>query len=187
MGKVISLINTTPDGFVDAPYAVIDEEYFEFIQDLFWGIGTIAFGRTSFEQFQVTWPARLYRENANEWQMKMARSLADMPKEVYSSTLKTTTWVNSSIVQKVEKEHIESYKRKDQGGLLTFASLSLVATLAEMNLIDDFYFCVQPLLAGKGDVRLFDKLKLDKVRPLQFVKSHPLKSGVQILHYRTLS
>lgn len=52
MGKVISLINTSPDGFVDAQYAIIDAEYFEFIHGLLSATKTVAFGRTSFELFQ---------------------------------------------------------------------------------------------------------------------------------------
>ncbi len=34
MGKVMSLINTTPDGFVDGKYAIIDAEFYEFMMAL---------------------------------------------------------------------------------------------------------------------------------------------------------
>jgi dihydrofolate reductase len=184
MGKVMSLINSTPDGFVDAGYGTIDSEYFEFIHGLLSATRTVVFGRNSFEMFQNIWPARLEKENVTEWQMKMARALNDIPKTVYSSTLKTTTWNNSTIVQKIDAEHINSYKQDGKGGLLTFASLNLVAALTEMNLIDDYYFCIQPLIAGKGGVRLFDKVNLDTPRPLKYVDSTQLKSGVHIVHYQ---
>ena len=184
MGKVMSLINTTPDGFVDARYGTIDAEYFEFIHGLLSDTKTVVFGRNSFEQFQNTWPPRLEKETTTEWQMKMARALNDIPKTVYSSTLKTTTWNNSTIVRKINAEHINSYKQEGKGGLLTFASLNLIAALTEMKLIDDYYFCIQPLIAGNGGVRLFDKVKLDTPRPLKYVDSKLLKSGVHIIHYQ---
>ena len=186
MGRVISLINTTADGFADAQYAIADAEFFEFTHVLLSDTRTVAFGRNSFELFQGIWPSRLKKENATEWQVKMARALTDIPKAVYSSTLKTTTWSNSTIVQKIDIENINSYKQAGKKGLLTLGSLSLVATLTEMNLIDDYYFCIQPLIAGKGSVRLFDKMNPDTVHPLKYVDSKQLKSGVHIIHYQSV-
>ena len=187
MWKVMSLINTTPDGFVDARYVTPDIEFFEFTHGLLADTRTVAFGRNTFEQFQNIWPSRLEKENATEWQMKMARALTNIPKVVYSSTLKTTTWNNSTIVQKMDAEHIKSYKQEGKGGLLTLGSPSLVAALTGMKLIDDYYFCIEPLIAGKDDVRLFDKMKLDTSRTLKYVDSTQLKSGVHIIHYQRVN
>jgi len=187
MGKVMSLINTTPDGFADSKHVVIDAEFYEFTHGLLANTGTIAFGRNTFELFQDRWMAILEDENMQEWQVKMARVLNDKHKAVYSSTLKTTKWNNSTIEQKVDVEQINAYKQEGKGGLLTFGSLDLVAALTGMNLIDDYYFCIQPLIAGNGDVRLFDKVKLETSRPLKYVDSTPLQSGVQIIHYQRVN
>ena len=187
MGKVMSLINATPDGFLDGKYVVIDAEFYEFTHGLLSDTRTVAFGRNTFEQFQDRWPPILENENAPEWSVRMAKVLNDKHKAVYSSTLKTTTWNNSTIVQKVDAGHIDSYKQEDKGGLLTLGSLDLVAALTEMNLIDDYYFCIQPLIAGKGDVRLFDKVNLDTVHQLKYMDSTQLNSGVHIIHYRSVN
>jgi dihydrofolate reductase len=187
MGKVMSLINATLDGFLDGKYAIIDAEFYEFTHGLLSDTRTVAFGRNTFELFQNRWPPILENENAPEWSVKMARVLNDKHKAVYSSTLKTTVWNNSAIVQKVDTGDIASYKQEGKGGLLTLGSLNLVAALTEMNLIDDYYFCIQPLIAGKGDVRLFDKVNLDMVRQLKYVKSIQLNSGVHIIHYQSLN
>ncbi|HTF19009.1 MAG TPA: dihydrofolate reductase family protein [Chryseolinea sp.] len=186
MGKVISLINTTPDGFADAGYGIIDEEYFEFIHRILSDTGTIAFGRNSFELFQSIWPSRL-ENGLTDWHKKMARALADMPKTVYSTTLQTTTWTNSTIARKIDPDLIDSCRNADTLGFLTLASLNLVANLTALNLIDEFYFCIQPLIAGKGDVRLFDNVKLEKTRALRYVDSKSLKSGVHIVHYERVN
>jgi dihydrofolate reductase len=181
----MSLINTTPDGFADSQYVIVDAEYYDFTHGLLSDTKTIAFGRKTFELFQDRWPARLENKDTPEWQATMARALNDNQKVVFSSTLKTTTWNNSTIIQKVEAHCMDVYKQEDKGGLLTIGSLALVATLVEMKLIDDFYFCIQPLIAGSGNVRLFDKIKLDTCRPLEYVDSKQLKSGVHIVHYRS--
>jgi dihydrofolate reductase len=184
MGKVMSLINATPDGFLDGKYAIIDAEFYEFTHGLLADTRTVAFGRNTFELFQNRWPPILENENAPEWSVKMARALNDKHKAVFSSTLKTTAWNNSTIVQKLDAGHIDSYKQEGNGGLLTLGSPTLVATLTKMNLIDDYYFCIQPLIAGKGDVRLFDKVNLDTIHPIKYMDSKQLKSGVHIIHYQ---
>lgn len=186
MGRVMSLINTTTDGFADGKFAIIDAEFYAFSHGLMADAETIAFGRHTFELFQGRWPAILKNEELPEWQTRMARALNDIPKAVYSSTLKTTGWNNSTIIQKVDVELINSYKAQGKGGLLTLGSLNLVGALTEMNLIDDYYFCIQPLIAGHGEVRLFDVVKLDRSRPLKYVDSLQLKSGVHIIHYQCI-
>lgn len=187
MGKVTSLINTTPDGFADAQFLIIDDEFHEFARSLMADTDTVAFGRNTFELFQNIWPPRLENDNATEGQRRLAGALTDIPKLVYSSTLEKTTWNNSSIVQKIDVEHIKSYKQEDKKGMLTVGSVSLVAALTEMNLIDDYYFCIQPLIAGRGTVRLSDKLHLDTSRALKYVDSMQLKSGVHIIHYQSIN
>ena len=114
----------------------------------------------------------------------MARALNEKHKEVYSSTLKTTIWNNSTIAQKIDPEYINSYKNQNEGGLLTLGSPTLVATLIEMKLIDDYYFFIQPLIAGNGGVRLFEKVTLKTTHQLKFVDSKTLTSGVHLIHYQ---
>jgi dihydrofolate reductase len=103
---------------------------------------------------------------------------------VYSSTLRATRWNNSTIEQQVDAGQINAYKQGDKGGLLTLGSLELVASLTAMNLIDDYYFCIHPLIAGNGGVRLFDTVKLETSALLNYVDSTTLKSGVHIIHYQ---
>jgi dihydrofolate reductase len=184
MGKVISLINTTPDGFVDSQYVNADAEFHEFVHGLLAETQTVAFGRNSFELFQQVWPAVLQKEGAPESQLRMAKALTDKPKNVYSSALTETTWKNSSIIKAIDPSQISHYKQPNEKGLLTIGSPGLVAALTELNLVDDYYFCIQPLIAGSGSVRLFDKLKLDNRRPLKLVGTQPLKTGVLIVHYQ---
>jgi dihydrofolate reductase len=183
MGKVISLINTTPDGFVDSHYVTPDAEYFEFIHELLAEIQTIAFGRITFELFQQLWPARLEQESTPHWQRKMAQTLHDMPKQVYSSALMSTTWHNSAIVKAVDMDAINRLKQPGQKGLITFGSLQLVAALTEQQLVDDYYFCIQPLMAGGGNHRLFNSIALNAPQPLQLRAARVLQSGVVIMHY----
>lgn len=184
MGKVRSLINATPDGFVDSQYVNADAEFHEFVHGLLEVTQQVAFGRNSFELFQGIWPAILEKENAAESQLRMARTLTDLPKQAYSTTLNTTSWKNTTIVRALDSDTINAFKKEGERGLLTIGSPGLVAALTRLHLIDDYYFCMQPVIAGNGNVRLFDKMRLDTLQPLQLVDSRTLKSGVVILHYQ---
>lgn len=187
MGKVISLINTTPDGFVDSHYVIADAEFHEFVHGLLASTRAVAFGRSTFEMFQQVWPPLLEKENQPESQVKMAQALHDIPKTVYSTMLKTTTWNNSTIVKEIDTAEIKHFKQHSQKGLLTIGSPGLVAALTELKLVDDYYFSIQPVIAGSGSFRLFDQLKLDEQQSLQFVETKVLKSGVVIIHYQCVS
>src|SRR3984957_713489 len=134
MGKVISLIGITPDGFADAQFLIVDDGFHEFAHGLVSDTQTVAFGRNTFELFQNIWPPRLENENATEGQRKLARALTDIPKEVYSSTLKATTWSNSAIVPKIKAAHFNPYKQEGEKGLLTVGSVSIITALTKMKL-----------------------------------------------------
>ena len=114
----------------------------------------------------------------------MAQSLHDIQKIVFSSTLKTTTWHNSTIVNKLEIDYIKSFQKNSKGGLLTFGSLSLVESLIELNLVDDYYFNIQPLIPGKGDARFFSKMNLKAPHSLKYIDYKQLTSGAHIIHYQ---
>lgn len=184
MGKIISLINTTPDGFVDSHYVNADPEFHEFVHELLADTKTVAFGRNSFELFQEVWPAVLTREGVHESQVRMANALAEIPKQVYTTSLGTTTWKNTTIVNAIDGTSLQQYKENGSKGLLTIGSPGLVAALIQDSLVDEICFCIQPLIGGNGNVRLFDKIKLESRRPLTCIGSRVLKTGVVILRYK---
>jgi dihydrofolate reductase len=184
MGKLISLINITADGFVDSQYVIADAEFHEFVHGLLANTHTVAFGRSTFELFQGIWPPVLEKDNQPESQVKMAKALNDMPKTVYSSTLKTTTWNKSTIVKSIDPDQLIQMKRDSEKDLLTIGSPGMIAALTKQHLVDEYYFSIQPLIAGSGKVRLFDQLNLDNRQPLKFVSSKQLKSGVMIINYQ---
>jgi dihydrofolate reductase len=183
MGKIISSINITPDGFVDAQYTNADAEFFEFTHDLLAETQTVVFGRNTFELLQQIWTARLENKDTPEWQLRMAQALNDIPKQVYSSGLNSTTWSNSTIIKAIDVKAINQFKQANQKGLLILGSPGLVVALTEKQLVDDYYFCIQPLIAGGGRGRLFDKIKLNTHQPLKLKSTKVLQSGVVIVHY----
>ncbi|MBS1688596.1 MAG: dihydrofolate reductase family protein [Bacteroidetes bacterium] len=186
MGKIVTLINTTADGFCDSQYVIADAEFHEFVHTLLANAHTVGFGRNTFELFQMIWPAVLADPNSPESQVKMARALNDIHKTAFSSTLQQTTWPNSHITSNIDFQKIKDMKASSEQNLLTIGSPGLVAELTRLDLIDEYYFSVQPIIAGKGESRLFAQGALHEKQPLQFIDSRQLRSGVSIQHYRKI-
>ena len=183
MGKVIALINATPDGFYDSEFVIADAEFHEFVHGLLSNTQTVGFGRNTFELFQGVWPPILENENAPGSQVKMAKALNDIDKIAFSATLSDTKWHNSTIVKKIDAGEINHFKNSSSKNLLTIGSPGIVAALTQLNLADEYYFPIQPTIAGNGKVRMFDAIRLEARQPLRFIGSKQLKSGVVILHY----
>ena len=185
MGKIICLINETADGFVDSQYVIANDEFHEFVHGILDETAAVGFGRSTFELFQGVWPPMLEKPGVSDALLRMARRLGDMEKIAFSGTLPAVSWSNSRIVRAADAELIGRYRQEGAKGLLTIGSPGLVASLTAMGVVDEYYFPIQPVIAGGGQVRLFDGLQLDTKRRLEFLDSTRLKSGVNILHYKT--
>jgi dihydrofolate reductase len=183
MGKLISLINTTPDGFCNSEYVNADAEFHGFVHGLLDNTQTVFFGGNSFQLFQGIWPPILENRNKHQSQIDMAQTLNDKDKVAFSTTLTTTTWNNSTIARTIDVDHINTFKKNSDRDILSIGSPGLVAALTKLGLVDEYYFSIQPIIAGKGSVRLFDKITLDGRQPLKFAGATPLQSDVVILHY----
>lgn len=184
MGRIVSFINTTLDGITDARYAIADAAFFDFTQSILANTKTVAFGRNTFELFEPRWTSALNDENAPQPRRRMAISLNKIDKVVFSKTLKTVAWDNTTIQPEFDVEYFNAYKQNGTGGMLTLGSARLVASLTALNLIDDYYFFIQPVLSGNPTEKsLFTDVKLNENKTLQYVESKHLASGVHIIHY----
>ncbi len=71
MGKVIALINTTPDGFVGSEFVIADAEFHEYVHGLLANTQMVAFGRNTFELFQgygpLSWKAVVPTHHRLKW------------------------------------------------------------------------------------------------------------------------
>lgn len=184
MGKITVLISVTPDGFAESQNVIIDNDFFEFTHSLLTESEVALFGKTTFELFEQRWQERLADASSPAWVRRMAVALNEIQKIVFSTTLKNTSWNNSQIVGSLETDKIRSLKNNTQGALITFGSLSIVEALVKMDVIDDYYFNFQPLIAGAGNARFFNTRSLPMPRKLEYIDHHHLRSGAHIIHYR---
>ncbi len=122
-------------------------------------------------------PGRL----ASEAEKAYARQLNAMRKIVFSRTLESVEWNNSTLRKEVVPEEIEHLKQEPGRDMLIYGSASIIQTLTNHGLIDEYQVLVHPVLVGGGKP-LFHNIGHQVKLKLVNSKTHP--SGVVVLSYQ---
>jgi dihydrofolate reductase len=102
-----------------------------------------------------------------------------MPKIVFSTTLKSVEWNNTTLIHSNLREEIMKL-RQQPGKDIFIGGLNIASQVAEWDLIDEYHFVVHPIIAGRGP-RLFESVK---DRTLNLIGQKTFGSGVVALHYK---
>jgi dihydrofolate reductase len=102
-------------------------------------------------------------------------------KVVFSRTLKTAEWANSTIAAGDTTEEIDNLRRGGDGYIIAWGGVRLWLSLMELDLIDELQVTMFPYVAGEG-TRLFDGVPASY--QLDLVSSTPSESGIVELVYR---
>jgi len=125
------------------------------------------------------WHDVAVNQSETEVTNEFARAFDSMPKIVFSTTMKSVEWNNTTLLHAGLREEI--IKLKGQPGKnISIGSLSIASQAAQWDLIDEFHFVVHPVIAGEGP-RLFDSVKN---LTLKLIGSRIFRSGVVALHYQ---
>jgi dihydrofolate reductase len=113
-----------------------------------------------------------------DWMEPFARTIDAAKKYVVSSTLERVDW-NSELVRGDLGEAVEQLKSETGKGLFV-GGVKLPLALAELGLIDEYEFVVQPRLAGHGPYLLAG---LPAYIDLRLVSRQEFASGAVALRY----
>ena len=102
-------------------------------------------------------------------------------KVVFSRTLKTADWANTTIASGDTREEVDKLRQDGDGYILVWGGVSLWLSLMQLDLIDELQVSMFPYVAGEG-TRLFDGVP--QGYQLDLVSSTALPSGIVELHYR---
>ncbi len=143
----------------------------------------LLFGRVIYEMMEAAWraPARtgVRPDWMVGWMEPFARTIDAAKKYVVSGTLDRVDW-NAELVRGNDLgKAIQQLKRESGKGLLV-GGMKLPMGLAELGLIDEYEFVVQPRLAGHGPT-LF--AGLSKHVDLKLVSRLELGSGAVAMRY----
>ena len=109
----------------------------------------LLFGRVTYEMMEAGWWRRPAPGGPRpDWMESFARTIDAAKKYVVSSTLDRVDW-NAELVRGDLGKAVQKLKRESGKGLLV-GGVKLPLALAELGLIDEYEFVVQPRLAGHG-------------------------------------
>jgi dihydrofolate reductase len=135
-------------------------------------------GRVTYDGFAAAWPAM--EEATGDYGKKMNA----MPKVVVSTTLTEPAWNNTTIISGNVADEVARLKAQYDGDILVQGSATLVQTLAEHGLVDEYRLMVHPVVLGTGK-RLFSGSAAGT--DLQLVDSRKVGPDVLLLIYRPAS
>jgi dihydrofolate reductase len=130
-------------------------------------------GRVTYEGFTAAWPPR---------EGEFADKMNDMPKFVASTTLTELEWNNSTLLKGDVAEAVSKLKLEDGGDILVAGSRTLVHTLMEHDLVDEYRIMLFPIVLGSGG-RLFPDTPEKTV--LKLVDTKAFDSGVVVHTYHS--
>ena len=179
MRKLISSINITLDGFCDHTAVIADDELHQQANELLKSADTMLFGRVTYQLMEAGWPPLVKKPTGNKPMDEFARLIDNIHKIVFSQTLKEVNWKNTKLLAGGIKEEVKKLKQQP-GRNIIVGSPTLIVTLAQLGLIDEYRFCVQPIILGNG-LPLFKNISQRIDLPLLSTKTSG--SGVVTLCY----
>jgi len=173
------------DGFIEGPNHELDwfldgDPHFErYADEMIDSVGVALYGRRAYELMVRYWPNA--EENPrSEADLRFARKMNALPKVVLSRTLKMASWRNTRILSDNVFEELSALKREPGKPIVAWAGAELVATLARLDLVDEYRLLVQPVVLGRGTPLFRD---LEQRRKLKLVRTSQIGGNLAVLCY----
>jgi len=174
-------INVTLDGCCDHRAVIADEDLHRHAAENLAQADALLFGRVTYEMMEAAWRGPVSAGTRPAWMEPFARTIDAAKKYVVSSTLDRVDW-NAELVRGDLGSAVQQLKRESGKGLLV-GGVTLPLALAELGLIDEYVFVVQPRLAGHGPT-LF--AGLSKQIDLRLVSRLEFRSGAVAMRYAAI-
>jgi len=179
MRKVIVWNMVTLDGYFEGPKPweidwhdyVWGEELQRFSLDQMQEVGTLLFGRKTYEGMAGYWSTA---------KGETAELMNSIPKVVFSNTLETAEWNNTRLVRGSAEKEIGRLKQEPGKDLFILGSANLTGSLTKQGLIDEYRIGLTPVVLG-GGTPMF-KPSEERVR-LKLLEARPMQSGAVLLRY----
>ena len=179
-------INVTLDGCCDHRAISADEDLHRHAVENLDQADALLFGRVTYEMMEAAFRPPAPTGARPDWMEPFARTIHAAKKYVVSSTLLShpdkVDW-NAELVRGDLGKAVQQLKRESGKGVFV-AGVKLPQALAEMGLIDEYEFVVQPRLAGHGPT-LF--AGLSKHVDLRLVSRLEFGSGAVAMRYEPRS
>ena len=178
--KIVVSEYVSLDGVMEEPgqwsFPFWNDEAAKFKYDELFASDALLLGRVTYEAFAAAWPTM---EGTGEFGERMN----SLPKYVASRTLTETTW-NATVIEGDVAEAVVHLKEQPGQDILVGGSATLVQTLMQHDLVDEYRLMIYPIILGTGK-RLFKEGMA--VMNLTLMETKTTATGVVILTYHPAS
>lgn len=149
MRRIVVSTFVTLDGVMEAPekwsFDFQGEDNMHAALALVQSSEALLLGRHTYEAFAASWPAR-------KDPMGFAEKMNAMPKYVVSRTLSdaAASWAPTTVLREDVVTALRELKAQPGGDLLMYGSATLMRSLAEHDLIDEYNLLLNPVVVGSG-------------------------------------
>jgi len=171
-------INVTLDGCCDHRAVIADADLHRHAVENISQADALLLGRVTYEMMEAAWRGPAPTGARPDWMEAFARTIDAARKYVVSSTLERVDW-NAELLRGDLGKAVQQLKQESGKGLFV-GGVTLPLALAELGLIDEYEFVVQPILAGHGPT-LF--AGLSKRVDLKLVSRLEFGSGAVAMRY----
>jgi dihydrofolate reductase len=162
----------TSDGAHDWGYDGEDPATKQWKLDSVWGAGAHLMGRRTYGDMAAAWP-----HSSSDY----AAPMNEIPKVVFSKTLKRADWPESQIAAGQLADEIARLKAQEGGYLLAHGGAKFAQAPSREGLVDEYRLVIHPAALGDG-LALFKDLPSRLA--LELVEAHTYSTGAAIHVYR---
>ena len=176
MRKIINSVFVSLDGVTEDPssWATFDPDSGDAAAQALRALGGMLMGRGTYEYFADVMP---------EQSGPYPDAINAIRKYVFSSTLESADWNNSTIIRDDVVTAVTELKQEDGRDLMMYGYGRLSRTLLEHHLVDELRFSVHPVLAADSAADGGNGTRL----PLKLLGATPSPNGVLALTYHPVS
>jgi len=158
MRNVVLWIGMSLDGFTSAPNERLDwlgphatrAEAHQIHRGLRERCDTVLVGRVNYEGFFGYWPKVKDDPKAPPHDVAISRWLDDVPKVVFSRTLREVKWKNARLARGSAADEVAALKREPGKDIIIQNSTRLTQSLLAAGLVDELQIIVAPVVLGNG-------------------------------------
>src|SRR5882672_4275546 len=185
MRKLKLQMQVTIDGYACGPNDEMDflvwhwdDELKKYTLGLTKPVDLIVLGRKLAQGFIPAWKGMAENPQGSE-DGEFAYIMNDMQKVVFTKTLDYHAWERTDLAKGNLVDEIGKLKSAAGGDIIAYGGVDFVANLVLHDLIDEYYFFVNPVAIGEGR-NIFKKL--EKKMDLKLVEAVPFSCGISVNH-----
>lgn len=177
-------VHMSVDGCIAGPnnemdWLIWDNGYLKYIDNITESVDTIIMGRKMVDGFIPFWTEVASKPDNPMY--KIAKKMVEIPKVVFTKTLKKSDWQNTDIATGDLRDEIAKLKNQDtRGDIIVYGGISFDSSLIKEKLIDEFYLFINPIVLGSGKTIFKDTAEIQK---LSLIESKVFDCGLVLLHY----